>query len=154
MATGPESSSSSNQTSYSIKRRSLVGLNAANFFQAEMVGVVLPVLGAFLREAHWRYDSIGVATAAAALGTLIFQTPSGLIVDRTSCRRALFAAMAIATGLCLSIIPFIPHSYLWIDFLLVVAGAAQSFFGPLLGALALGLAGHGKLNRTVGANQG
>ena len=31
-------------------RRSLLGLNATNFFQAEMVGVVLPVLNVFLRE--------------------------------------------------------------------------------------------------------
>jgi hypothetical protein len=32
------------------------------------------VLSAFLRESNWRYDAIGVATAAGALGTLIFQT--------------------------------------------------------------------------------
>lgn len=35
-------------------QRSLIGLNAANFFQAEMVGVVLPVLSVFLRESNWR----------------------------------------------------------------------------------------------------
>jgi len=40
------------------------------------------------------------------------------------------------------------------DSLLFVAGAAQSFFGPLLGALALGLAGHARLSRTIGTNQG
>ena len=39
-------------------RRSLVGLNAINFFQAEAVGVVLPVMGVFLKEHGWRYDSI------------------------------------------------------------------------------------------------
>jgi hypothetical protein len=47
-------------------------LNAANFFQAEMIGVVLPVLNAYLKEAGWRYDSIGAATALAGLGTLLF----------------------------------------------------------------------------------
>jgi len=40
------------------------------------------------------------------------------------------------------------------DSLLFVSGAAQSFFTPLLGALALALAGHKLLNRTMGANQG
>jgi hypothetical protein len=50
-----------------IRRQSLMGLNAINFFQAEMVGVTLPALGAFLREVGWRYDSIGVATALAGL---------------------------------------------------------------------------------------
>ena len=135
-------------------RRSLIGLNAANFFQAEMVGVVLPVLSAFLRESNWRYDAIGVATAAGALGTLIFQTPAGLITDRVSCRRWLFAIAAIITGLCFAIIPIIPHTYTWIDPLLFIAGAAQSFFAPLLGALALALVGHNMLNRTIGTNQG
>ncbi|MGB2605297.1 MAG: MFS transporter [Candidatus Sulfotelmatobacter sp.] len=134
--------------------RSLIGLNAANFFQAEMVGVVLPVLSAFLRESNWRYDAIGVATAAGALGTLIFQTPAGLITDRLSCHRRLFAVAAMITGFCFAIIPIIPHSYTWIDPLLFVAGVAQSFFAPLLGALALALVGHKMLNRTIGTNQG
>jgi len=52
-----------------LPKRSLAGLNAANFFQAEMV-VILPVLSAFLKEANSRYDSIGCATAAAGLGTV------------------------------------------------------------------------------------
>ena len=59
-----------------IRKRSLAGLNAINFFQAEMVGVVLPALGAFLNEARWRYDSIGIATALAGFGTLLLQTGS------------------------------------------------------------------------------
>src|SRR5207247_3697727 len=79
---------------------SLFGLNAANFFQAEMVGVVLPVLSVFLKEAHWRYDQIGVATAVAGLGTLLFQTPAGIISDKIASRRFLFGATAILIGLC------------------------------------------------------
>src|SRR5579883_2769233 len=58
--------------------RSRIGLNSANFFQAEAVGIILPVLNGFLRDSHWRYDAIGVATAIAGLGTLLFQTPAGL----------------------------------------------------------------------------
>jgi hypothetical protein len=33
-----------------FKRRSLFGLNAINFFQAEMVGVVLPTMGVFRQD--------------------------------------------------------------------------------------------------------
>ena len=47
-----------------LPKRSLIGLNAANFFQAEMVGVILPILNAWLKQANWRYDAIGFATAA------------------------------------------------------------------------------------------
>ncbi len=68
--------------------RRLRALNAANFFQAEMVGVVLPVLNAYLKDAHWRYDSIVFATAAAGLDTLLFQTPAGWITDRVTRRRS------------------------------------------------------------------
>ena len=61
--------------SATLPRRSLIGLNAANFFQAEMVGVIMPILNAFLKQAGWQYDAIGFATAAAGLGTLLFPHP-------------------------------------------------------------------------------
>lgn len=138
----------------SPSRRSRFGLNAANFFQAEAVGVVLPVLNAFLREAHWRYDQIGVATALLGLGTLLFQTPAGILVDRVQNRRMLFFVASIAVGLCFGVIPFVPHTPIWVDSLLFLSGLAQSLFIPVLGALALGLVGYQALNRTLGENQG
>jgi len=76
-----------------------LGLNAINFFQAELMGVLLPVLGVLLKEHGWRYDSIGIATAVAGLGTLIMQASAGILYDRISSHRALFAISAIATGL-------------------------------------------------------
>ncbi len=150
----PRSSGSSHRPPLDTAARSRIGLNAVNFFQAEMVGVVLPVLGALLREAHWRYDSIGVATAMAGLGTVLFQTPAGILTDRVSSRRFLFAASSILTGVCFALIPAVAYSAAWVYSLLFVSGMAQSFFGPLLGALALALVGHAALNRTYGANQG
>jgi MFS family permease len=137
-----------------VGKRSLAGLNAINFFQAEMVGVVLPALGAFLKEAHWRYDSIGMATALAGLGTLLLQAVAGDITDRVSSRRLLFGTVAMVTGFCFVVIPLARNSRFWIDALLFVSGLAQSFFPPLLGALALALSGHEALNRTAGENQG
>ena len=133
--------------------RSLAALNAANFFQAEMVGVVLPVLSAYLREAHWRYDQIGLVTAIAGLGTLLLQSPAGWMTDHFSCRRLLFLAMCLVTGACFGLIPVLPKTFAWTGLLLFLSGAAQSFFGPLLAALALALAGHQMLNRTMGSNQ-
>ncbi len=142
------------ETKETVSRRSYFGLNAANFFQAEMVGVILPVLNVSLKGLGWSYDALGVATAAAGLGTLLFQGLAGWLTDRVSRRRLLFAAMSLLTGACFVAIPLIPHGALPIDSLLFVSGATQSFFAPLLGALALGLAGHKMLNRTMGANQG
>jgi MFS family permease len=136
-----------------LPKRSLIGLNAANFFQAEMVGVILPILNAWLKQANWRYDAIGFATAAAGLGTLLFQTPAGWLTDKLTCRRSLFATVALITGACFALIPFVPKTAPWVDSLLFLSGATQSFFGPLLGALALAFAGHKYLTRVMGSNQ-
>lgn len=134
-------------------RRSLYGLNAANFFQAEMVGVLLPVLNGYLKDAGWHYQAIGVATAMAGLGTLLFQTPAGILTDRLRQRRVLFAVAALLTGLCFTLIPLLHSNEAAIDATLFVGGAVQSVFGPLLAALALALVGHSQLNRTIGNNQ-
>jgi MFS family permease len=136
-----------------VPKRSLSGLNAANFFQAEMIGVILPVLNGFLKDAGWRYDSIGLATAVAGLGTLLFQTPAGRLTDRLACRRTLFAVTAWLTGICLAVLPWIPRTPAWVDPLLFLSGATQSFFTPVLAALALALAGYARLSRVAGANQ-
>ncbi len=128
-------------TSANLRKRSLIGLNAANFFQAEMVGVILPILNAWLKKANWRYDAIGFATAAAGQGTLLFQTPAGWLTDKLISRRFLFAVMALITGACFSLIPLVPRTQPWVDSLLFVSGATQSFFVPLLGALALAAGG-------------
>src|SRR5581483_5808060 len=141
-------------TSRGFSKQSFFGLNAINFFQAEMVGVLLPVLGVLLKEHGWRYDAIGIATAAAGLGTLVMQTPAGILCDRISWRRALFAVAAVATGLCFAAVPIIAGHQKTVDTVLFLSGAAQSFFAPLLGALALALVGHELLNKTAGTNQG
>jgi MFS family permease len=134
-------------------RRSFLGLNLVNFLQAEMVGVVLPILSGYLKANGWSYGSIGLATALAGLGTLVLQTPAGILTDRISKRRVLFAGAALLTGACFVLIPAAKQNAVFIDSLLFTAGAAQSFFGPLLGALALALVGYRHLNRTMGTNQ-
>ncbi len=144
----------SGQADKTYSLRSRFGLNAANFFQAEAVGVVLPILNTFLKEAGWRYDQIGLATALLGLGTLLFQTPAGILVDYVKSRRLLFFVASILVGICFGVIPFLPHTALGIDTLLFLSGAAQSIFIPVLGALALALVGYKALNRTLGENQG
>ena len=132
---------------------SRAGLNAANFFLAEAVGVVLPVLNGFLRASGWRYDSIGIATAVAGLGTFLFQTPAGLLTDRINSRRALFGATSLLVGVCFVCLPLAAHSFSAILGMLFTAGAAQSFFAPVLAALAWSLVGYARINKTMGDNQ-
>jgi hypothetical protein len=54
-------------TSATIPKRSFIGLNAANFFQVDMVGVILPIPNAWLKKANWRYDAIGFDIGFALL---------------------------------------------------------------------------------------
>jgi MFS family permease len=136
-----------------VSVRSRASLNLANFFLAETVGVVMPFLGDFLSGQGWRYDSIGVAIACSALGTFLMQTPAGMIVDRVRSRRQLLAMASLAVGLCFGLLPLFSASAGLVDSLVFAAGAASSFFNPLLGALALGLVGYEALSRTIGMNQ-
>ena len=134
--------------------RSRVGLNAANFFLAEITGVVMPFLGAYLQGKEWSKTAIGVAISLAGLGVFLTQTPAGIITDRVRQRRTLLAGSSILLGVCYGLLPLVPAHSGWVDPLLFVAGTGQAFFLPLLGALALGLVGHAALNRTVGHYQG
>jgi MFS family permease len=137
-----------------ISLQSRIGLNAANFFLAEVTGVVLPFLNDFLRSRDWRYDSIGLATAIAGLGVFLMQSPAGFLVDRLPNRRFLLAGSSLLLGLCYGILPLVPARWWSVDPLLFIAGMGQAFFTPLLGALALGLVGHARLSKTMGFNQG
>jgi len=136
-----------------VSLRSRIGLNTANFFLAEVTGVVMPFLGTFLQSRQWRYDSIGIAMALAGLGVFLMQTPAGFIVDRVCWRRGLLGGASLLLGVCYGLLPVLPSHWWLVDPLLFVAGAGQAFFLPLLGALALGLVGHAALNKTIGMNQ-
>jgi MFS family permease len=137
-----------------VSLQSRVGLNAANFFLAEITGVVMPFLGAYLEGRKWTATGIGIAISLAGLGVFLMQTPAGMMVDRVRQRRTMLAAASIQLGVCYGLLPLVPADPVWVDPLLFVAGTGQAFFLPLLGALALGLVGHAALNRTMGHNQG
>jgi MFS family permease len=136
-----------------LSPRSLVGMNAANFFLAEISGVAMPFLGKYLVEHGWSEGSALSAISLGGLGVFLMQTPAGVLVDRIRQRRALLAVASLIVGLSYGLLPLLPSSWLCVDSLVFVAGMSRSFFGPLLGALALGLAGHAGLNRLVGVNQ-
>jgi MFS family permease len=145
------------QTSFTphprLSTRSFLGINAASFFLAEIGGVVMPFLSKYLVERGWTAGTVGLAISLGGLGAFLMQTPAGILVDRIRQRRTLLAAASLLVGFCYGVLPLLPSSWLCLDSLLFVAGMSRSFFAPLLGALALGLAGHARLNRLVGVNQ-
>jgi len=136
-----------------VSRQSRVALDAANFFQAEVTGVLVPFLGAYLRQHHWRYDQIGVPIALAGLGTLVMQTPAGVLIDKFGKPRAIFAVSTLILGACYLLLPGVVESRVIVDSLLFISGLAAAFFAPVMGALALALAGVKNLHRLMGRNQ-
>jgi predicted MFS family arabinose efflux permease len=141
------------QQRHHLSMRSRLGLNAANFFLAEIGGVVAPFLSKYLIECGWSDGSVGMAIALGGLGVFLMQAPAGFLVDRIRRRRTLLAVASLMVGLCFGLLPLLPASWKCLDPLLFLAGMGRSFFTPLLGALALGLAGHAGLNCLVGTAQ-
>ncbi|MBN9523270.1 MFS transporter [bacterium] len=134
--------------------RDRLGLNAANFFLAELVGVAIPFLAKLLADRGWRDDAIQYAAAACGLGVFLAQTPAGVLTDRVRDRRAWLAGASLVVGLAFGLVPLVPADARVIAPLAFAAGVGQVFFVPLLGALALALAGHAGLHRVMGENQG
>jgi predicted MFS family arabinose efflux permease len=141
-------------TALSASARDRIGLNAANFFLAELTGVAILFLAKMLADRGWRNDHIQYAAAACGLGVFLAQTPAGVFADQVRNRRGLLAAASLVVGFCFGILPLVPPDWWWIDPLVFLGGVGQAFFVPLLGALALALAGHAGLHRTMGENQG
>lgn len=137
-----------------ISWRSRIGINAANFFLAEVVGVVIPFVGVVLKREGWSDGPILFAVSLAGLGLFLMQTPAGWLVDQSRRHRGLLASSSLALGVCYGLLPTMAGHAVWVGTLLFAPGVAQAFFAPLLGALALGLVGHAGLNRMIGANQG
>ncbi len=111
-----------------VSFQSRFGLNATNFFLADVLGVVMPFLAKFLAERHWRDDAIGLAIAAAGLGVFVMQTPAGFLVDRVRQRRALVVISSLVLGLCYGLLPLLPAKWWTLDPLLFVSGLSGAFF--------------------------
>ena len=134
--------------------RSRISLHASNFFLAQLTGLGLPYLSALLFDRGWRGSAIGVAQSMPALAVLLFQTEAGCVLDRWPRPRLGLALSAPAVGLCYVLLTFLPTGAHAATYgVLFASGVAQSFFAPLLCGLALGLAGHEKLSRTIGWNE-
>jgi len=133
--------------------RSWIGLCAVSFFLAEMHGVTMPFVNAYLMECGWRFDAIGMVAGLAGLVGLLATAMSGFVVDRCRHRQALMAGAACLVGGCFGLLPLVPAGFVWICALLALAAVFNSLFGPLTGALTLGLVSHSRLSRALGINQ-
>src|SRR5881275_356184 len=92
----------------STSAQSWVGINAVNFFLAEVTGVTLPFVSGYLKEHNWEPLPLNLVLAGAGLGVFLAQTPAGVLTDRIRSRRALLAGASLLLGACYGLLPLVP----------------------------------------------
>ena len=134
-------------------QRTRIGLNLANFLLAELMGIVLPLLGDYLRSHGWEYGQIGLATAMTGLGLLCAQLPVGMFIDRCRYYRGMLISASVLVGATFGVIPWLVDYHGLLYMVLLISGIGQAFIFGLLAALPLALAGKAGVNRLMGENQ-
>lgn len=134
-------------------KRSLIGLDALNFFLADVVGGVGPYLAVYLKSTlRWDAGAIGMAMATASVCAVMFQTPAGAVVDRVEHKRAviIISALIIAAG-CLLLVAF--PCFACVITAQALIGSASAFLPPAVAAISLGLVGPHGFDRRIGRNE-
>jgi MFS family permease len=105
-----------------------------------------------LSERHWAEDQIGLVMSIAMVSGLIVQTPAGALIDTSHAKRGIIAAAALVVASAAIVSPFI-SSFTFQAGSQAAAGAADTFFGPAIAAITLGIMGPGAFTRRIGRNE-
>ncbi|MGN6099045.1 MAG: MFS transporter [Bosea sp. (in: a-proteobacteria)] len=138
-------------------RRALLGLDALNFFLADVRDGLGPYLAIYLiavrgPERGWNEATVGLVMSIAGIVGLIAQPPAGAAIDRGRHKPAMVIAAAIAVTLSCTALPFIESFYLVVG-TQSVAAVAGAVFPPALAAITLGLVGPKMFSRRIGRNE-
>ena len=122
-------------------------LDAANFFLADVRDALGPYLAVYLlTEREWDAASIGLVMSIATIAGILAQTPSGALVDATKAKRGVMVAAAVLVTAASLVVPWL-SSFWPVAVSQATAHAAGVVFGPALGAVTLGIFGHGAFTR-------
>jgi MFS family permease len=143
----------SHQSPTAGSTRANVGLDAANFFLADVRDGLGPYLAIYLLTIQkWDEASIGVVMSIATAAGIIAQTPAGGLIDATRAKRAVMAAAAIAVTAASLLLPLFSR-FIPVAASQAAAHAAAAVFGPGLAAVSLGIVGHAAFTRRIGRNE-
>lgn len=132
--------------------RSLAGLRWFNFCVAGMQVAFGPFIAIRLAEQGWMPAAIGFVLSAEGVASLVSQIPGGHLVDSVRAKR-LLAASGVALVALSALILALSTQSLAVLIACVLQGATGGILGTSIAAMALGLAGHAALSRTIGLNQ-
>ncbi|WP_246725210.1 MFS transporter [Beijerinckia sp. L45] len=137
--------------------RTLHGLDALNFFLADVRDGLGPYLAIYLIAVRgptqgWNEATTGLVMTIAGIVGLIAQTPAGALIDGTRHKRAIVIAGAVAVTLsCLSL-PWLSNFYA-VAATQSIAGIAGAVFPPALAAITLGVVGPKLFAKRIGRNE-
>ncbi|GGH08376.1 MFS transporter [Alsobacter metallidurans] len=132
-------------------------LDAVNFTLADVRDGLGPYLAIYLLAVRgpqqgWDEATIGLVMTVAGIAGLVAQAPAGALIDRTSRKRAVIIAAALAVTLSSLALPFI-SSFAAVAATQSVAAVAGAVFPPALAAITLGIVGPRHFARRVGRNE-
>ncbi|HLQ90153.1 MAG TPA: MFS transporter [Xanthobacteraceae bacterium] len=132
-------------------RGSLRGLDWFVFFVADVQTGFGPFIAVYLTTQAWTQGDIGLILSVGGLVALMGQMPGGAIVDAARSEK-LVAGLAVA-AIGMSALAYAA----WPAFPAVLAAAvlhsgASCVLGPCIGAISLGLVGHGGISERLGRN--
>ncbi len=135
------------------KRRSLIALDAVNFFVAAVETGLGPFLSTYFSAVrHWNPAQIGIVVGAQSVASVIAQTPAGWLVDWSHHKRWLIAISALIMSLGAVLVVLLPNLALSVGNQILI-GAATALPGPTIAAISLGIVGKKALSRRIGRNE-
>ena len=138
-------------------KQSLRGLDALNFFLADVRDGLGPYLAIYLLAVRgpshgWDEATVGAVITTAGIVGLIVQTPMGGLIDRIRHRRGIVMFAAVAVTASSIMLPFV-HGYGLVTATQAVASIAGAVFAPAISAITLGLVGPKMFSPRVGRNE-
>lgn len=129
------------------------GLDALNFFLADVRGGLGPYLAVYLLTVRqWNEAEIGVVMSISGMVGVLAQAPAGALVDEAHQKRGLLVAALCIVAL--GSIALIPLSSFWpVAASQAIVGTAGAVFGPAIAAISLGVFGHGAFAARIGRNE-
>lgn len=132
--------------------RERVGLQAVNFFMADMEAGMGPFLGVLLASRGWTTGAIGAVITLGAIVGMVTVAPAGALVDATTRKRA--CVITVGLGAIAASAVILTSGHFWVvaaaQTVMCISGAT---IAPAVIGITLGLVGQAGFTAQNGRNQ-
>ncbi len=136
----------------SKQTRATRGLQALNFFMADMQAGIGPFLGVFLQQRGWTPGPIGTVMTVGGVAGMLMTAPAGAFIDHTTKKRWI----VVITGICTVLASFLilwSQSGVVVTVSQVATAIAGAAIGPAVTGMTLGIVRQRGFNAQNGRNQ-